>query len=95
MKAFDKLGINECPYCGTRTLCVHEVEETTIPLDDTGMKDQMGMNNTIDYTVELICSKCGETFEARTAGGHWCIGDFTRRSADIVSFNPFYKEETE
>lgn len=93
MKVFSKLGINECPICHERTLCVHETEELLYPLDESGsvVRDLI-CDDSSEYNVNIVCSNCGEQFEALKRGDKWCITDKIKRSADLISFNPFYQK---
>lgn len=91
-KLMVKMKLNQCPICGGE-LILTEVEKTTFPLDDNGIRE-----NYFDqdyYEVYLKCSECDRVYDADKKGEHF----FIRRTLPIVkkqqtgvlSFNPFLK----
>lgn len=91
MNAFIKLTPNMCPFCKRTHLCVVEKEITKYSIDKYGAKEDL---KHIDYDVQIVCGSCGETFEASTIGGRWCIGHdryIAPVNNELEEYNPFEK----
>lgn len=91
-KLMVRIKPNQCPSCGGE-LVLTEVEKTTFPLDDTGVRE-----NYFDqdyYEVFLKCTECGHVYDADKKGEHFFISNtlpiVEKKENGILSFNPFMK----